>query len=250
MSSISPYVAQEDQTALFRKSWTLYDAISEKNYMFHREIYAEVAKLLNIYHERGSYKVLDLGCGNARFMAPLLHAYPPAAYDGVDLSSAALMEAKDYLKGLPSVTLHQADMLQALEEHSGLLDVIFTGYAVHHLSSESKQCLFRTCARRLSPGGCLLMVDVARQEEESRESYLQGYIHTMRTQWTEVLPEHLEEACAHVASFDFPETISELNRMARLAGLPNMKLLSRHAQHHTFLFKADSDADSSGLTKN
>ncbi|WP_395745341.1 hypothetical protein [Prosthecobacter sp.] len=39
-------LSQEDNTALFRKAWTLYDAISEKNYMFHREIYAHVTGLL------------------------------------------------------------------------------------------------------------------------------------------------------------------------------------------------------------
>ena len=29
----------DDTTAIFRRSWGLYDFITERNYMFHREIY-------------------------------------------------------------------------------------------------------------------------------------------------------------------------------------------------------------------
>ena len=36
----------DDTTAIFRRSWGLYDFITERNYMFHREIYGEVARLL------------------------------------------------------------------------------------------------------------------------------------------------------------------------------------------------------------
>ena len=74
---------QDDETALFRKSWTLYDAISERNYMFHREIYAHVADLLRQRHQTGPYHLLDLGCGNARFLAPCLHSAPPALTNAI-----------------------------------------------------------------------------------------------------------------------------------------------------------------------
>ena len=60
----------DDETHLFRTSWSLYDALSEKNYMFHREIYALIANLLQQRRERGGYSMIDLGCGNTRFLAP------------------------------------------------------------------------------------------------------------------------------------------------------------------------------------
>lgn len=228
----------DDETSLFRKSWTLYDALSEMNYMFHREIYALVATLLKDRHDRGFGSLLDLGCGNARFLAPCLLSAPPDRYEGVDLSLAALDEARGYLKGLSEFTLHHADMLEAVEARQDLHDVIFTSYAVHHLSIEAKQRLFHACARLLKPGGFFLMVDVVREEGQSREAYLEGYLGTMRTQWTEVQPAHLDEACAHVAAFDFPETLSDLTRMAKEAGLSHTRLLQRHAQHHVLAFSA------------
>lgn len=235
---MNPSTAHEDETALFRKSWTLYDAITEKNYMFHREIYALIASLLSQRHAGGPYSLLDLGCGNARFLAPCLKETPPVRYDGVDLSASALEEAREHLAGVPNVTLHHQDMLQAAAEVSGLFDVIFTGFAVHHLDAEAKQRLFHTCAARLAPGGIFIMVDVVRADGQTREHYLDDYLGTMRDHWTAVQPDHLDEACAHVAAFDFPETLEDLTRMAGEAGLHQTQLMDCHAQHHVVLFSA------------
>ncbi|MDZ4405080.1 class I SAM-dependent methyltransferase [Prosthecobacter sp.] len=238
MSLPAQSLTQDDNTALFRKAWTLYDTITERNYMFHREIYAHIADLLRQRRQSGSYTVLDLGCGNARFLAPCLHAAPPAAYIGVDLSATALEEALGHLRGLAGITLQQQDLLQAVTGSESTFDIIFTGFAVHHLDSAAKQQLFHACARRLAPGGQFIMVDVLREEGQSREQYLEGYLNFMRTQWTEVLPEHIDEACAHVAAYDFPETLAELTRMAKQATLSQTRLISRHAQHHVLRFTA------------
>jgi SAM-dependent methyltransferase len=229
-------LTQDDNTALFRKAWTLYDAISEKNYMFHREIYAHVADVLRQRHAQGPYHLLDLGCGNARFLAPCLQAAPPETYDGVDLSASALEEARGYLKSIANAGLHHKDMLQAVENADTAFDIIFTGFAVHHLDAESKQRLITACAERLAPGGQLLMVDVMREDGQTREQYLDEYLNFMRTQWTEVLPEHLEEACAHVSAYDFPETIADLTQMAIEAGLASPQIIGRYGQHYILKF--------------
>lgn len=184
-------LTQDDNTALFRKAWTLYDALSEKNYMFHREIYAQITTLLQQRHAQGPYHLLDLGCGNARFLAPCLKAAPPASYDGVDLSASALDEARTYLNGIANTAIHHKDMLKAVEDTDSAFDVIFTGFAVHHLDAADKQRLFTACAERLAPGGQFILVDVVREEGQSREHYLDGYLNCMRTQWTEVLPDTL-----------------------------------------------------------
>jgi SAM-dependent methyltransferase len=231
-------LTQDDNTALFRNTWTLYDAISEKNYMFHREIYAHVTSLLQQRHAQGPYHLLDLGCGNARFLAPCLKAAPPASYDGVDLATSALEEARTYLQGIPNTALHHKDMLQAVEDTDSAFDIIFSGFAVHHLDAAAKQRLFTACAERLVPGGSFILVDVVREEGQTREQYLDGYLHCMRTQWVGVLPEHLDEACAHVAAYDFPETLADLTQMAREAGLSAPQPISRHQQHYILRFTA------------
>jgi MFS family permease len=229
---------QEDNTALFRKAWTIYDTLTEKNYMFHREIYRQVAGLLLERQKMGPYSILDLGCGNARFLAPCLKAAPPVCYQGVDLSLTALEEAREHLSGLENVGFLHGDMLRAIEEGDSTFDIIFSGFAIHHLDSAGKRQLFRACARRLKPGGKLIMVDVAREHGQTREQYLEEYVGFMRTGWTEVIPEQLDEACAHVTAYDFPETVGDLTQMAKEAALSETLLIKRFAQHHILLFSA------------
>jgi SAM-dependent methyltransferase len=227
-----------DETTLFRQSWTLYDSISEMNYMFHREIYAHITALLSQRHAGGPYSLLDLGCGNTRFIAPCLKTATPSRYAGVDLSEAALNEAREYLSGLENVALHHQDMLHAVQAADTYFDVIFSGFAVHHLDAEGKQALFHACAAKLAPGGHFILVDVVREEGQTREQYLEGYLNFMRTQWTAVRPDHLEEACSHVAAYDFPETFSDLKDMAANAALADARVVDRFAQHHVLVFSS------------
>ena len=233
-----------DSTAIFTHSWSLYDLITQHNYMSHQEIYTGVEELLRLRTEQGQYRLLDLGCGNARYLAPCLQRLPPAIYQGVDLSEAALAEARDYLAGLPGqVILTHGDLLEAVESTDKTWDVLFTGFAIHHLMPEEKARFFRAAGRCLSTNGWLILVDVVREENQSRESYLDGYLQFMREQWSKVPPDQLEEACAHVHDYDYPECLSTLQEMAAAAGLNSTRLLSHYAQHHTLLFSRSAVAE-------
>jgi SAM-dependent methyltransferase len=225
-----------EPAGIFTRSWSLYDLLTEHNYMFHREIYAGVDGLMQLRHD-SSYRLLDLGCGNARYLAPCLKRMPPKLYQGVDLSGAALAEAHAYLAELPGeVILTQGDLLEAVESTAQSWDVLFTGFALHHLMPEQKARFFRAVARCLADNGWFILVDVVREENQDRESYLEGYLQFMREKWTAVPGEQLEEACVHVREHDHPESLSTLRDMAREAGLIHTHLVSRHAQHHTLLF--------------
>lgn len=228
----------DDETSLFRTSWSLYDAITEHNCMSHREIYAIVADVLGGLQSSGPCSILDLGCGNARFLAPSLRAHPPLRYHGVDLSPAALDEARLHLAGIENVTLQHGDMLEAATASEHRHDVVFTGFAVHHLDVLEKQALFHACARTLAPGGRFLKVDIARQEAETRDEYLLRYLHWVRTQWTAIPPEQREEACTHIAAHDFPATLTELSHMATTAGFAQTRALGRFGDHHVLEFQA------------
>ncbi len=226
-----------EPTSIFKDSWSLYDLITKFNYMFHDEIYAEVGKLLRLKGEQGRYCILDLGCGNARYLAPCLKQAPPLVYEGVDLSEAALGEARGYLTGLPSeITLTHQDMLAAIESTSRTWDVVFTGFAIHHMTSDEKARFFAAAARCLAQGGWLIMVDVVREENQSRKDYLDQYLKFMRDHWTGVPRDQLEEACAHVRDHDHPESLTTLRAMATKAGFNSARVVIREAQHHVILF--------------
>lgn len=225
-----------DTTALFRRSWSLYDFITERNYMFHRELYADIANLLRQRAESGPYRLLDLGCGNARYLAPCLKSAPPLAYTGIDLSAAALAEAETWLAPLPNIKLVQDDLLAAVECSSASCDIIFSGFALHHLAAADKQRFFYAAATRLTPGGWLLIIDVMRKPDQSRADYLSSYIAFMAANWHELPPDQFAEAQAHIEAHDYPEDSATLEAMGRAAGFTSAQPISSHGHHHALLF--------------
>lgn len=234
-----------ESTAIFTRSWSLYDLITEHNYMFHREIYGSVENLLASREDVGSCRMLDLGCGNARYLAPYLKRFPPEVYEGVDLSEAALKEAREYLEDLPCrIVLSHRDLLEAVEMTSETWDVIFSGFAVHHLTRDEKARFFQAAGRCLSEKGWLIIVDVVREENQDRKSFLDDYLRFMREKWTRIPRDQLEEACAHVSEHDYPECFSTLHELAQEAGLGSARMIDRQAQHHVLLFTRSASAKS------
>ena len=223
-------------TQLFRTSWSLYDAVIDGNYMFHRELHGCVRPLIAARAALGNYALLDLGCGNARCLAETLTAFPPAHYLGADLSRAALDGAALALKPLPALELREEDMLRCTEQlRPGSFDLVYSGFAMHHLAADEKEQLFRAVASALSPGGQFLLVDVLREEHESREAYLDRYLRMIREEWRTLTAEQVEEVSEHITLHDYPESFPVLANMARACGLGMARQLAAHGQHHALV---------------
>ncbi len=222
---------------IFRSAWSVYDAIIELNYMAHREIHALVRGALAARAGRGAYRLLDLGCGNARLLADTLREFPPAHYVGVDLSRPALDEATQQLRGLPAVELREQDMLSCVASQADdSVDVIYSSFAMHHLSTAEKTRLVVQIGRVLKPDGQLILVDVVRAEGQSRDSYVREYREMMTRSWADFAPEHIEQVWGHIAQFDYPEPVTSLAAMARAAGLTEPNVLGQFGPHAAMTF--------------
>lgn len=204
--------------------------------MNHREIYETVSRVIGERAARGGFRMIDLGCGNARCMAPILRKFQPTSYVGVDLSESALEEASHLLNEVQGVSLQRSDLLEYAESECTPCDLIFSGFAVHHLSLDEKERLFRALSALLAKGGIFLMVDVVREEKRTREEHVASYTQMMRTQWQGIPAESLEEGCSHVEAYDFPATISELRKASLEAGFVHMAELLRKGPHRIFVF--------------
>ncbi|WP_304054265.1 hypothetical protein [Nitrosomonas communis] len=88
----------------------------------------------------------------------------------------------------------------------------------------------------------MILVDVVREENQSRENYLEGYLEFMRENGIKVPQEQLREirAHAHAHDYDYPECLSILQEMASAASLNASCIISRYGQHYALLFTHSS----------
>jgi SAM-dependent methyltransferase len=199
--------------------WDTYHKVVAANFMFHREIADALRRALAARFSGRRPAFLDLGCGDATALAPVLRDQPPSRYKGVDLSETALELAARELADLPcSVRLTHGDILEALDEDDSY-DAIHSSFVLHHLPTEQKGEFFRRAGRRLAPNGLLLLVDTAREEDETLDDYLQRYCGWLRRDWTGLSAQEFDVICDHIVNSDMPEPYSTLLALARAAGL-------------------------------
>jgi SAM-dependent methyltransferase len=224
-------------TKNFFDEWSIYDQILAHNCMHHDDIFRDVQHLLADRYATQPFSLLDLGCGSARRLAQALKGRSVSRYVGYDLSNVALAHASRNLAGLNFQTeLHQGDLLDGVRTGAETFDVIFSSFALHHLSSAQKNEFFQTARERLNEGGILLLIDTMRDDGEERAVYLDRYCAWLRSRCQILAPEALDFLCEHIRNNDFPETIMDFGVMASKAGFCPPIEINRFRWHHTLCF--------------
>ncbi|MGE3303364.1 MAG: class I SAM-dependent methyltransferase [Hyphomonadaceae bacterium] len=107
--------------------------------------------------QRGA-ALLDVACGNGRFLMQALEAFPRLRVSALDLSPAYLSEARARLKPWP-----QADFIEARAEAMPIADGAFDAaaciYLFHELPPRVRRQTAGEIARVLKPGGVLMFAD-------------------------------------------------------------------------------------------
>ena len=223
---------------LFLKSWQVYQEIIARNYMFHQEISAAVHSKLHSFKRDKELHVLDLGCGDASMTLPILGSERIASYVGCDLSRPALHIADKQLD-LQKIKhkLICADMLQVVKaQTSSSIDVVFSSYAIHHLSKIEKEHLISEIARVLSSGGCFVLIDIFLEPTEDRQRYMVNYMSTIQEKWTELSQDARDLVINHATAFDFPEHPSLFDIRCTEVGFSSGQQLAKHTWHEAWIF--------------
>jgi SAM-dependent methyltransferase len=168
----SPPAALENTEEVkgFFADWTLYKKIMAHNYLFHREVYGLLQKFLEKNFARG-FSLLDLGCGDGSFIAPVLKTTCIKEYRGVDLAPEALALARHNLAGLDcEQTLVQRDFFTMVQDPGISVNVVWVGLSLHHLPRSQKERFLEFALRRLTEDGCLLAFEPTALNNEDRES--------------------------------------------------------------------------------
>ncbi|TPW00002.1 MAG: tRNA (cmo5U34)-methyltransferase [Beijerinckiaceae bacterium] len=234
----------EPLSGSFFDAWDTYQKVVAGDYMFHREIGVEMNRVLRARFDARSFSFLDLGCGDAAALAPLLEGLPIQRYKGVDLSETALALAAENLKALPCpVELTHAHILAGLTGDV-FYDVIYSSFALHHLPTAQKAEFFQRAAQRLHKGGLLLLVDVLREEDETLEVYHKRYCGWLRSNFSALNGDEKDLICDHIDN-DLPEPRSVLEAQAQAAG-PGITLHSARYGWHWLLCFTPAQNDDAG----
>jgi ubiquinone/menaquinone biosynthesis C-methylase UbiE len=113
------------------------------------------------YRKQDQLTALDLGLGTGFFTRRFLERYPEASVIGIDGSEAMIQTAKKRLKAFS----HRVEYIEAsfanIENQidDTQFDVVYSMYALHHLSIKSKRVLFSSVVSMLKVGGWFLNAD-------------------------------------------------------------------------------------------
>ncbi len=226
-----------DPIALFRSNWQTYQKIVEHNYMFHDELFSACHQLIKGIHK--PLTILDLGCGDASLTKQLLTNIKVERYIACDLSENALELAKENLEFLGNLAKFNCiDMLEQLRlTPDQSIDLVFSSYAVHHLSDTDKAILFTECKRILKPSGYVVLIDVMRNNLQERAIYLKEYLGAVQSEWKAIDPAEFDRIAEHVIANDFPLSPSEYEGLAFQAGLKNISRLDAHGFHQAWAYQ-------------
>ncbi len=233
---------KQNPVEVFMRSWSIYQDIIKHNYMYHREITDAVQKQLESFRHTQPIRILDLGCGDASMVLPLLAPEVVQDYIGCDLSQAALDLAHDKLKA--AKISHQClcdDMLQvAAQQPDASINLVFSSYALHHLNASQKKQIVVDVARILKPNGYFVLIDIFREPEEDLPAYMHHYMSDIKARWLKLAPESQDLVVNHATAYDFPEHPAFYKNHCKKQKLGAGKLLAKHTWHEAWIFKKPS----------
>jgi SAM-dependent methyltransferase len=216
----------ESTVTLFQDEWLTYRKMVDNNYLFHREAYGRLNRLLNEEVAR-PFRFLDLACGDASASLTALRGTQVAHYHGIDFSRAALDLAAASLSvlGCP-VTLDERDFVEAIGEGLPPADVVWIGLSLHHLREPEKLPLMRRIRALVRPGGVFLVYENASPDGESREAWMTRW-DKQKPAWRAYTEQEWKAVTSHVHAADYPETDSTWHRLGHEAGFAKVRELFR-----------------------
>lgn len=110
-------------------------------------------------------RLVDVGCGTARFLDFVKQAWPRLPVLGLDLSEAYLRHARRHLRRWSQVGL-AVGKAEAMPLPDASQDAVTSVFLLHELPPAVRRRMLRECARVLKPGGRLVLVDSLQRGDE------------------------------------------------------------------------------------
>jgi len=137
----------------------------------------EIALEVLPFPRTAALRAIDLGIGTGYFTECFLNKFPNGRVLGIDGAPAMIELAKARLTSLASSRVEcligDFRRLQELAAGTGTVDVIFSSYALHHLSRSDKEAVIEQIVALLVPGGWFLNADLIIADSAELETRLQ-----------------------------------------------------------------------------
>ena len=124
---------------------------------------------------------LDLGCGDGVLSAAILDEHPQTRGLLVDFSAPVLEVARRRLQGeahrieFLETDFQQAGWVRRVAPHAPL-DVVVSGFAIHHLPDDRKRALYAEIFDLLAPEGLFINIEHVASATRWTESVLDDYM--------------------------------------------------------------------------
>jgi tRNA (cmo5U34)-methyltransferase len=145
-------------------------------------LYAVIQQLiaLLVLRCRAPGPICDLGCSTGTTFAALIsQAAEPLDLVGIDKSAEMLAACRDKLApqlGNNTLTLHCADLEDLPDVLGGEWGAVILSLVAQFLRPLSRQKLLTAAARRLRPGGCLVLVEkTVQRSTRINQVFIDGY---------------------------------------------------------------------------
>lgn len=222
----------------FFNAWVIYRKVLANNYMHHKEIYEAVTRLIERQWETRTFKLLDLGCGDARFIAGALKGRVIELYTGFDLSDPALeLAAKNIAPLGCKIDLLNIDFMEGMAQTKMQFDIVFTSYSLHHLTHAEKAKFFRLAHSLLTENGLLLVIDLMRESNETLPVFLDNYCQWVKEKWLQLDEQEITAIIQHIRDNDMPETVTTLSTLAEVENFSPGTSLFQLPMHQFLYFR-------------
>jgi ubiquinone/menaquinone biosynthesis C-methylase UbiE len=215
-----PHPTQE----LFVSSWEIYRKMVDNDYIYHRDAYRCLRRVLSKEFDR-PFTFIDVACGDASMTVGALKGTLVSHYTGLDISEQALVIAAQNLKSLDcEVSLHACDFYEALLNREESADVVWIGLSLHHFLAPEKLKIMQRIRSIVGSSGRFLIYEDTSPDGESREAWLARW-DAQQTLWSAYSEQEWKYVTAHVHASDFPETDSTWRQLGRDAGFNRVEVL-------------------------
>jgi ubiquinone/menaquinone biosynthesis C-methylase UbiE len=198
----------------FNENWKKYQQTIQSNTLYHKEMTATLNTFLNDHFSSKPFSFVDVGCGDSSTIISVLTNQSIQHYIGIDAAEDVLKLAADNLKSIKAKKEFICDnMVNAISQLPPSIDVIYTSYAIHHLSHQQKVDFIQTCQDKLSKNGFLIMIDGILKPNQTRDQWLTALETRMHTT-QHLSPEELTFRMQHPRKDDHPESIATFKTIA------------------------------------